>query len=140
MIELMALPDQQLASVLSNGERPVSEYQVLLEVAEAIALHRDIPGLFHDLFRLLPRVVRFDSLSLMLHQPAQNTMKLHILETEASADLDVLERPVEISPSGLVWQTQTPLIIPDTESELRFAEAMTNLRKAGIKSFCSLPL
>src|SRR5215475_5124829 len=104
--------------------RPVSEYEVLLEVAEAIALHRDLPALFHDLFRLLPRVVRFDSLSLVLHQPAQNTMRLHIFETEASASMDVLERPVEESPSGLVWQTQRPLIIPNTGTEQRFSEAM----------------
>ena len=117
-----------------------TEYEVLLEVAEAIALHRDLPALFHDLFRLLPRVVRFDSLSLMLHQPVQNTMRLHIFETETSASMDVLERPVEESPSGLVLQTQRPLIIANTEQEPRFPEAMRRLQEAAIKSFCALPL
>ena len=120
--------------------RPVSEYEVLLEVAEAIALHRDLRALFHDLFRLLPRVVRFDSLSLVLHQPAQNTMRLHIFETEANASMDVLERPIEESPSGLVWQTQRPLIIPNTATEERFSDAMQRLQEAGIQSFCALPL
>jgi formate hydrogenlyase transcriptional activator len=127
-------------SAVPAVERPVSEYQVLLEVAEAIALHRDLPALFHDLFRLLPRVVRFDSLSLILHQAEQNTMRLHIFETEASARLDLLERPVEASPSGLVWQTQLPLVIPDTERESRFPEAMARLREADIQSFCALPI
>src|SRR5215831_18866029 len=122
------------------ADRPVSEYQVLLEVSEAIALHRDLPALFHDLFRLLPRVVKFDSLSLMLHQPAQNTMRLHYFEIEGIARQDVLERPVEMSPSGLVWQTQRPLIIPNTEAETRFPEAMMRLQEAGMKSFCALPL
>jgi len=128
------------AVAVSVAERPVSEYQVLLEVAESIALHRDLPALFHDLFRLLPRVVQFDSLSLMLHQPEQNTMRLHIFETEVSADLDVLERPVESSPSGLAWQTQRPVIIQNTETESRFPEAMAGLQKRGIQSFCALPL
>src|SRR5689334_22583848 len=129
-----------MSSNESPVERPASEYQVLLEVSEAIALHRDLPALFHDLFRLLPRVVRFDSLSLMLHQPAQNTMRLHIFETETSARMDVLERPVDESPSGLAWQTQRPLIIPNTANEPRFPEAMERLQEAGIQSFCALPL
>src|SRR5579884_2135327 len=125
--------DQHGRAATAVAERQVSEYQVLLEVAEAIALHRDLPALFHDLFRLLPRVVRFDSLSLVLHDPAQNTMRLHIFETEISASMDVLERPVDESPSGLVWQTQRPLIIANTENEPRFPEAMARLEAQGIK-------
>ena len=43
------------------------------------------------------------------------------------------------SPSGLVVQTQQPLIVPDTSVETRFKE-MTLIRQDGIESFCLLPL
>ena len=48
---------------------------------DAIASHRDLPALFHELAGRLEQVVRFDYLSLVLHDPATNTMRLHVLET-----------------------------------------------------------
>src|SRR5215468_266429 len=119
---------------------PASEYQALLEVSESITLHRDLPGLFHDLFRRLPRLVSFDSLSLILHNPERNTMRVHIVEMEGRAQMDVVERLIEASPSGFVWETQQPLVVADTEQETRFPEAMASFRASGIKSFCILPL
>jgi formate hydrogenlyase transcriptional activator len=119
---------------------PASEYQVLLEVSESITLHRDLPALFHDLFRRLPRLVHFDSLSLVLHNPERNTMRVHIVEMEGRTQMEGVERLVEDSPSGFVWETQQPLVIADTERETRFPEAMANSRRSGLRSFCILPL
>jgi formate hydrogenlyase transcriptional activator len=119
---------------------PASEYQALLEVSESITLHRDLPGLFHDLFRRLPRLVSFDSLSLILHNPERNTMRVHIVEMEGRAQMDVVERLIEASPSGFVWETQQPLVVADTEQETRFPEAMASFTASGIKSFSILPL
>src|SRR5215472_5917413 len=119
---------------------PASEYQALLEVSESITLHRDLPGLFHDLFQRLPRLVSFDSLSLILHNPERNTMRVHIVEMEGRAQMDVVERLIEASPSGFVWELQQPLVVADTEQETRFPEAMASFRASGIKSFCILPL
>jgi formate hydrogenlyase transcriptional activator len=119
---------------------PASEYQALLEVSESITLHRDLPGLFHDLFQRLPRLVSFDSLSLILHNPERNTMRVHIVEMEGRAQMDVVERLIEDSPSGFVWETQQPLVVADTGQQVRFPEAMASFRASGIKSFCILPL
>ena len=55
-------------------------YRALLAVSEAIASHRDLPALFHELAGRLHQVVRFDSLALVLHEAATNTMRLHVLE------------------------------------------------------------
>lgn len=61
---------------------PATEcFLALLEVSEAIASHRDLPGLVHELALRLPRVVSFDFLALVLHDPARNVMRLHILES-----------------------------------------------------------
>lgn len=69
---------------------PTASYQVLLEVAEAIAVHRDLGDLFHDLAGRLHRVVQFDYLNLILHDAKRNVMRLHTLEAN---------RPTKFSPA-----------------------------------------
>ena len=54
-------------------------YRALLSVSEAIASHRDLPALFHELAGRLHHVVRFDYLALVLHEAVTNTMRLHVL-------------------------------------------------------------
>jgi len=53
----------------------------LLAVAEAIATRRDLPALFHQMAVQLGQVVQFDALSVVLHEAATDTMRLHVLET-----------------------------------------------------------
>ena len=119
-------------------EPVASSAQALLEVWESIALHRDLRALVHDLKERLPRLVNFTSLWLVLHEPARNKMRLHIIATPQRMDVDVIERNVDDSPSGLVWQTQQPLIVADTMKETRFPEAVELLRREGVRSFCIL--
>ena len=89
--------------VLAGADR---QYQALLEVSQSVASHRDLTALFRDLVERLPRVVSFDSLWLVLHDPAGNRMRLHVLEgpgREAAERSEwPLERPMEESPSALV--------------------------------------
>jgi formate hydrogenlyase transcriptional activator len=122
------------------GDPIVRRYQLLLEVAESISLHSDTPALLHDLAAGLHRVARFQSLWLALHDAARNVMRLHILETGGRTDIDVVERTIDDSPSGLVWQTQQSLIVPNIEEKTRFADAITLLKNHNIQSFCLLPM
>src|SRR5580700_8003666 len=104
-------PMRQLADA-----SPEAQHQALLEVAEAIAQHRDLGELFHELAARLHRVVEFDYLSLILHDAARNVMRLHILEAELPRTVRAgLEFPVSETPSGMVWETQQPFILNDTE-------------------------
>ncbi len=121
---------------------PLEErWLALLEVSESIALHRDLPALFHDLSERLHRIVSFDFLSLVLHDPARNTMRLHILEGSlASSVKPGGETPPEDSPGGLVWQTQEPLIVNDTGTETRFPRMRGLWEEFDIHSFSVLPL
>ena len=112
----------------SDPKSPASQYQALLEVTESIATHRDLPALFHDLIERLPRLVNFDALWLVLHEPSRNVMRLHIVETPAHAYIDVIERTIADSPSGWVWEHQQPLVIPDMDQEKRFKEALDLLQ------------
>jgi len=120
------------------------QYQALLEVSQSIASHRDLAALFRDLVERLPRVVSFDSLWLVLHDPARNRMRLHVLEgTNRGADDESawpLERPMEESPSALVWSTQEPLVVRDLAEDPRYPKAFQLLLDNGIRSCCILPL
>src|SRR3954451_21517666 len=129
---------------LARDKQVVSsqQYRALLAVAEAIISHRDLPALFHDLADRLHQVVRFDYLLLVLHDDARDTMRLHVLETsEPTSTQTGLMTPVHESPSGLVWQTQQPLLIPNLEQESRWPRLREHVfRPQGMTSFCFLPL
>jgi formate hydrogenlyase transcriptional activator len=121
---------------LSAGQ----EYRTLLAVGEAIASHRDLHALFHDLTGRLQQVVRFDYLILALHDAANNTMRRHILET---SDPSPIQAPTPLPagevPAGWVWQTQQPLIISNVAEEPRWRR-FHELVKLPINSLCDLPL
>ncbi len=123
------------------AEQLDGQRQALLEVAEAIALHRDLGELFHDLAGRLHRVVQFDYLNLVLHDTARNVMRLHILETSQPTRVRPgLELPVGETPAGTVWETQQPLVVADIEQESRYPTLLQTLRQEQVKSFCMLPL
>ena len=130
------VPMRQLAAASSEAQ-----HQALLEVAEAIAQHRDLGELFHELAERLHGVVHFDYLSLVLHDASRNVMRLHILETEKLGKIRPgAEFPIGETPSGWVWETQQPFILSDTEEETRFPALLQILRENGVRSSCSVPL
>jgi formate hydrogenlyase transcriptional activator len=117
------------------------QYRALLEVAEAIAVHRDLEGLFRDLARRLPCIVPFDYFNLVLYDPTRHVMRLHLLVTpEPSTISPGLELPVDESPGGLVWKTQQPVVVEDAAQEGRFPKLTPLLLENGVHSFCSVPL
>jgi formate hydrogenlyase transcriptional activator len=123
------------------GASPEVLHQALLEVAEAISQHRDLGELFHDLAERLHRVVNFDYLNLILHDPARNVMRLHILESTMPRKTRLgTEFQTDETPSGWVWETQQPFILDDLNKETPFASRLQTLRENGVKAMCSLPL
>ncbi|MEW6130215.1 MAG: sigma 54-interacting transcriptional regulator [Acidobacteriota bacterium] len=118
----------------------IQQYQALLEVAEAIVSHKDLPSLFHALSQKLHHITPYDFIGVLLHDAERNVMRLHSLETPTP----ILSPPppdssVETSPSGYVWRTQQPLFI-DVESETRFPEIIALLRLQGMKALYVTPL
>ena len=115
--------------------------QLLVEVSESIASHRNLNDLFHDLADRLPRVVPFDYINLLLHDSAREVMRLHILVApENSTIRPGLEFPVDGSASGLVWKTQQSLVVEELEKETRFPLLVPMLRENGVQSACWLPM
>jgi formate hydrogenlyase transcriptional activator len=116
-------------------------YRALLAVSEAIAMQRDLPALLHELAIRLVQVVPFDALSLVLHEAATRTMRLHVLETrESISPWPVIELRPEDDPAGLVWQTQQPLITSNVADLERWPQLLERVRRYGVQSYCFLPL
>src|SRR6266481_3678672 len=120
-----------------------SQYQALLAISEAIAVQRDLNALFHDLAERLPRIVPFDFINLVLHDPTREVMRLHTLVAlETSTIRPGLELPIDESPAGLVWKSQQPLMleVEDVAMESRFPRLTSLLRDNGVQSYCVVPL
>jgi formate hydrogenlyase transcriptional activator len=117
------------------------QYQTLLAVSQTIVSHRDLETLFHELGGRLHQVARFDFLSLVLHDAASNTMRLHVLETSEPVPGGVaLVLPPEEDPAGLVWQTKQPLITSRLADLERWPRLLERVQQYGVQSGCWLPL
>ncbi len=137
---LVSSRDSALASPVEHSRR---QLEALLEVSEAIAQQRDLPALFHDLANRLHSVIDFDFLTLVLHDPQRNVMRLHILETQIPTEKPKptgVESPVAGHPAGWVWETQECFVVADTETDTRFPEYLGRLREHGVRSAALLPL
>ncbi len=135
---VITAPEAGLSAPAEHSRR---QLEALLEVSEAIAQQRDLRALFHDLATRLHSVVEFDFLTLILHDPVRNVMRLHILETDHPTDAPIgKDQPVDTHPSGWVWQQQEPLVVSDTHEETRFPEYMALLREKGVRAFALVPL
>jgi formate hydrogenlyase transcriptional activator len=118
-----------------------ARYETLLEVAESIAVHRQLSTLFTDLSRLLKRLVPFDFISLTLIDAKERVVRLHILETEQPVrGTPPGSTPFEQTPTIAALQSRRPYYIPDTAAEERFPVIRDLLRANGIQSACILPL
>jgi formate hydrogenlyase transcriptional activator len=130
---MVTLPDSSVST--SN------QYVTLLEVSQALANHKSLPELFQDLGRRLHTILNFTYLSLILHDPIDDVMRLHTLHSENKATIQPGSAfGMTESPSAEVWRTQNPLIIADTTHETHFSRAMRILHDNSVRSFCSLPL
>ena len=131
-------PAVALASPLDHSRR---QLEALLEVSEAIAQQRDLPALFHDLAARLHSVIEFDFLTLVLHDPVRNVMRLHLLETRIPGEKPTgTEAPIEGNPSGWVWQTQQLFVVSDIDEETRFPDFLRRFREHNVRSLAILPL
>lgn len=125
------------------GSHPdlADRYHALLNVARAIAAHRDLETLCRDLAHLLPRVIHVNYVDISLHDPKKDVMRLHTIQANTEADLVGGHEPAtNAAPAGRVWQTQQPLLVPDVRQEARWPGVLGLMQQDGTRSFCFVPL
>jgi formate hydrogenlyase transcriptional activator len=125
---------------VAAADELTKKYLTLLELSIALASHRELPELFHELACRLQTIFDFSHLGVFLHDGPLNILRLHLLETcEPSEWQPTTEVPVEGSIAGWVWQHQELVIVRDLAVETRFPVCGTLPNKL-VKSVCSLPL
>src|ERR1700687_1814888 len=135
---VISAPETAPAAPLEHSRR---QLEALLGGSEADAQQRDLRALLPDLAARLHSVVDFDFLTLILHDPTQNVMRLHILETDHPTDAPIgKELPIEGHPSGWGGRRQEPFVVGDAHEEARYPEYMTVLREKGVRAFALVPL
>jgi formate hydrogenlyase transcriptional activator len=135
--------DMSNAELEQRPTPPGEQYQALFAVADAIASHRDLSALCHELGIRLSRVVTFDALSLVLHDPVCNVMRLHVQELPkpaASPSPSTMVLSADDDPAGLVWQTQEPLVASNLADLRRWPRLVERVQQYGVQSLCWLPL
>jgi formate hydrogenlyase transcriptional activator len=121
-----------------NSSSEIDDHK-LLKMVDLVVHHRNLPELFIAMAGQLSDVAEDEIINFSLHDPRRNVMRLHVLEGDDLARPPI-EVPVADSPSGIAWQTQRPLVVPDVNAETRFPSVVNLLRNKGIRSYCALPL
>jgi formate hydrogenlyase transcriptional activator len=132
--------------VLELADKPLTEneareYRILLEVSRAIGSHSTLADFFDALVEGLHPLVDFDFLAVSLFDSERNVMRVHAVDSATVSPIKGgMELSMEESIAAVVWRTQQPLIIFDTESETRFNKAIELIRAHGVRSSCIVPV
>ncbi len=108
--------------------RDESRYKALLGVSTAIASQPSLQSVLHSISQFLSKVVRFNTISLLLVDQKEETAQIYALEADHKlAAFEVGERvPYVGTAVADVLASQRPLYIPDNRTELmkipRFAQ------------------
>jgi formate hydrogenlyase transcriptional activator len=129
------------SSTAIRSDPILARHETLLEVAESIAQHRQLSTLFADLSRCLKRLVSFDFITLTLADPAEQVVRLHILETDRPVKIESPEPiPYGDTPTMFALETRKPYYVPDIAEETQYPIIRDLLQQHGIQSYCILPL
>jgi formate hydrogenlyase transcriptional activator len=125
----------------SLPDNELRRYGALLAVSEAIASNRDLASLLQALAQQLNQVVQCDLIKVVLYDPDRKVMRLHTLQSSIYAvQPESLELTPEESPAGQVWLTQRPFLINNIDQLRPYPAVRERILKAGVRSFCMLPL
>jgi formate hydrogenlyase transcriptional activator len=121
---------------------PEHSLQALIGVAASATAHRDTPTLLRDVATRLKEAVPFDFLGVVLHDPPSGVMRLTVFSASDPEQnrLGPHLSPLE-SPSGRVWQTQEPELIPDLAAvAAQYPSMRARWDEIGMRSAYYIPL
>ncbi len=122
-----------------DSDADLQRYEALLEMADLVVHHHNLPELFAALAARLRQVAAADAAYLAIYDPIKKVMRGHFWEKSALSAV-AMEKAADDSPSGWAWQNQQSLVIPDLAADSRFSPVLAMLREKGLRSYCWLPL
>ena len=99
------------------GASSTEIYEAVVALSRSIAGRTDLRSLLSGVAESLSRIVRFDHLGVILHDPNGNLMRGHILNAPGNPEITHLALP---NPAASVWHHQQPLTISGLDSETRW--------------------
>ena len=134
----VAQPPRSDSDLEATPDSILQRYRALLDMGDLFARQHSLSELLLELAGRLQNVARFDLLVFALHDPAENMMRLTVLNH--SKKTDALEVRVNSSATGWTWEHQQPLVIPDLLREESYPDTVKYLRERNMHSGCWLPL
>ena len=116
-------------------------YKALFDLSQSIAGHGDLQSLCDGLSSALHRVVSFDFLGLVLHDPQTSLLHLHTLTEVDPHGAGEGNIPMDCSNAvGWAWENQQPVVISPVEDEKRWTKFTSLLLEKGVRSIVIVPL
>lgn len=127
--------------ICTMGASASEIYEAVLSLSRSIAGRTDLAALLSGVGESLRRIVSFDHLGLMLHDPEGGVMQGHILNEPGNPAIASLRMPVDADPAGWVWLNQQPLILSNLDAETRWPEFTSRARvEFGLSTLILVPL
>ena len=127
--------------ICTMGASASEIYEAVLSLSRSIAGRTDLEALLSGVRESLRRIVSFDHLGLILHDPDSGAMQGHILNEPGNPVITSLQMPVEADPAGWVWLNQQPLILSSLDAEARWPAFVSRARvEFGISTLILVPL
>ena len=122
------------------GASSTEIYEAVVALSRSLAGHSDLESLLSGVGKSLRRIMGFDYIGLILHDPNGNAMQGYILTEPGNPVITRLRLPVDQDPAGWVWLNQQPLVISPLQSETRWPEAAQFARDFGVSTLVLVPL
>jgi formate hydrogenlyase transcriptional activator len=115
-------------------------YEAVIALSHSISGCTDLRSLLSGVAESLGRILRFDHVGVILHDPAGNAMQGHILNEPGNPVMTELRLRADEDPAGWVWLNQQPLVLSSVQSETRWPRAAQIGRDLGISTLVLVPL
>jgi hypothetical protein len=93
-------------------------FEAVVALSHSIAGRTDLRSLLSGVAESLGRIVDFDHVGVILHDPIDKTMHGHILNAPGNPVITELRLPVDEDPAGWVWRNQQPLVFPSSRKHV----------------------
>jgi formate hydrogenlyase transcriptional activator len=130
-----------LAAVKVPSEKPLYRYEELLRASSAIASCKDCRSVVERFANELKRFVQFDYVVISVIDEGTKQFGWRLFKAFGhDENIELPDFKLHESPSGVVYETQEPVIISDWQAEKRYPRLAEYLRQYNIRSTCVLPL
>src|SRR5664280_684364 len=128
-------------SIVDMGIPESDIYEALFDLSQSIAGDTDLETLCNSLAGSLRRVVSFDFLALVLHDPVHDQLRLHAVSANRPYKDKEIVLPADGEHFGAwVWREQKPLVLSPLETETESSEVIQEALEEGIHALTLVPL